>query len=233
MNRTYVRTIPRTDRRRNLFSLLDRARRRRLGLRRAGRPTVSDVVERRDLVERVLGIRRWARGGERAPHKQLLILYALGRLQRTGSSATLYTEAEPDLLRLLGDYGPSTHATTPAYPFHRLQNDGLWIVHTRDGSDAGDSRSKLRALEAVGQFTPDVEQALRDDPGLAALVAHAVLDMEFPESLHADLCQAVGLDLEALEVGAARARAATLRRRDPRFREAVLLAYEYRCAVCG
>jgi putative restriction endonuclease len=191
------------------------------------------VVDRTELVERVLAIRRWSRGGERAPHKPLLILYALGRLQRTGSSATSYREAEADLLRLLADYGPVRRSTTPAYPFHRLQNDGLWLVRTSDGSDAGDSRSRLRELDAVGRLTPDVESALRDDPGLAALVAHAVLDMEFPESLHTDLCQAVGLDLEALEVGAARARAETLRRRDPRFREAVLVAYEYRCAMCG
>jgi putative restriction endonuclease len=51
--------------------------------------------------------------------------------------------------------------------------------------------------------------------------------------LHADLCKAAGLDLEALEVSAVRARVRHLRRRDPGFRAAVLVAYEHRCAMCG
>jgi putative restriction endonuclease len=65
-------------------------------------------------------------------------------------------------------------------------------------------------------------------------VAHHLLDENFAESLHSDLCEAVNLDLEALEVEAVRTRAKELaRRRDPAFRERILVAYEYRCAMCG
>nr|WP_244301910.1 MULTISPECIES: hypothetical protein [Microbispora] len=44
-----------------------------------------------DWVERVAGIKPWKRHGERAPHKPLLLLYALGRLregQADGSTPT-------------------------------------------------------------------------------------------------------------------------------------------------
>jgi putative restriction endonuclease len=68
---------------------------------------------------------------------------------------------------------------------------------------------------------------------LTSLIARALLDENFPESVHDDICAAVGLDIEGLEIEAARARAARLRRRDPRFRQLVLVAYEYRCAMCG
>ena len=94
--------------------------------------------------------------------------------------------------------------------------------------------ASLRA-GAVGALDADFEAALRGDPGLAALVARSVLDQEFPESLHADICTMAGLDVEALEVSSARSRVGELvtRRRDPQFRERVLVAYEYRSAMCG
>jgi putative restriction endonuclease len=111
-----------------------------------------------------------------------------------------------------------------------VQSDGLWVVHAAHG-DPGSSPSKLRANGAVGCFAPDFEHALLDDPALISLIGHALLDANFPESLHQDLCAAAGLDLDALEVSAARIR--LQRRRDPVFRERVLVAYEYRCAMCG
>ena len=188
--------------------------------------------ERDEWLERIASIRRWARGGERAPHKPLLLLYALGRLQRVGRSEVRYVEAEPGLASLLRDYGPTGRTTTPAYPFHHLQTDGLWIVRS-DHGDPGSSPGRLRSSGAVGRLAPDFEEALVHDPALVPLIAHALLDANFPESLHHDLCVAAGLDLEALEVSVARTRVQQLRRRDPMFRQLVLVAYEYRCAMCG
>lgn len=190
------------------------------------------MTERDEWLKRIAKIRRWSRGGERAPHKPLLLLYALGRLQRAGGSEMSYADAEPDLAQLLRDYGPTGRTTTPAYPFHHLQTDGLWTVRAEHG-DPGSSPSRLRSSGAVGRLTPDFEQALVDDPALVTLIAHALLDANFPESLHHDLCAAAGLDLEAFEVSLARTRVQQLRRRDPAFRELVLVAYEYRCAMCG
>ena len=70
---------------------------------------------------------------------------------------------------------------------------------------------------------------LRRDPSLIADLAHDLLDAHFAESLHEDLLAAVGLDLTRLGVSAQRLK----RKRDPAFRESVLRAYSYQCAVCG
>ena len=70
-------------------------------------------------------------------------------------------------------------------------------------------------------------------------VARAILGAHFPSSLHEDIAAAAGLDLEAdtlphSAAGTAAADAAARRvARKPLFREQVMRAYEYRCAVCG
>ena len=184
-------------------------------------------------MERIAGIRQWSRNGERAPHKPLLLLYALGRLQRTGTTEVTYLEAEPALEQLLHDFGPPGRRSSPAYPFHHLQTDGLWSVIASGPAAPGSSASQLRETGATGRLVPELEAALVADPQLLVLASRALLDANFPESLHGDICALVGLDLAAVEVQVVRRRAASLRRRDPRFRELVLIAYEYRCAMCG
>ena len=118
------------------------------------------MEDRAYWLDRVASIRRWSRGGERAPHKPLLLLYALGRLQRTGQSRVSFAEAEPDVARLLSEFGPARRSTTAAYPFHHLQTDRLWVVDA-GGVDPGSSPSHLRTSGAVGQLDPTFEAALR------------------------------------------------------------------------
>jgi putative restriction endonuclease len=72
--------------------------------------------------------------------------------------------------------------------------------------------------------------ALRREPDLLGRIARLLLDLHFPPSLHAELCEAVGLGLEPAE---AEQLPTERRQRDPRMRELVLAAYEYRCAFCG
>ena len=186
-----------------------------------------------DWLGRIEGIRQWSRGGERAPHKPLLLLYSLGRLRQTGTTKVPYAEAEPSLVRLLREFGPGGRASSPAYPFHHLQTDGLWVIETADGSTPGANPGRLKSSAATGALAAGFEAALRAEPRLFALVARFLLDRNFPESLHPDICDAVGVDLETVEVDAARARAAGLRRRNTEFRNVVLMAYERRCAMCG
>lgn len=64
---------------------------------------------------------------------------------------------------------------------------------------------------------------VRTDPDLLRDLARRLLDSSFPESLHDEIAGAVGLELTGR----------TRRIRDPRFRERVLVAYGYSCAVCG
>jgi putative restriction endonuclease len=73
-------------------------------------------------------------------------------------------------------------------------------------------------------FSPEVRAALAADPSLVGQIASRILERHFPESLHQDILDAVGLPLEFGD---------GKRKRDPAFRHRVLKAYEYRCAVCG
>lgn len=184
-----------------------------------------------DWVTRATSLNQWRRHGERAPHKPLLLLYALGRLQRTGSSAVRFAEAEPDLRRLLEEFGPP-RTTSPGYPFHHLTSDGLWVVRTPAGlGSPGPNLSALRA-RAVGELEAGFARDLERDPLLFANLVLAVLDANFPTTLHEDILDAVGITLDPAGLTTA-AVPTRRRRRDPAFREQVLVAYEYRCAICG
>ncbi|SEK31201.1 putative restriction endonuclease [Nonomuraea pusilla] len=185
-----------------------------------------------DWIERVAEIRRWTRGGERAPHKPLLLLYALGRFQQHGNRPIPFSAAEAELRKLLKEYGPPRD-TSPGYPFHHLTNDGLWLVETRHGTGSpGPELGRLRDSQATGRLHPDLVRALSDEPALLGRIARYLLDANFAPSLHADLCMLAGLDLEALETtGEIRKQSAV--RRDPGFRDRVLMAYEYCCAFCS
>ncbi|MGW2566049.1 phosphorothioated DNA-binding restriction endonuclease [Streptomyces sp. NPDC001537] len=184
-----------------------------------------------DWLERAAKLRQWSRDGVPAPHKPLLLLYALGRFQADAEGELRYSEVEGDLKRLLAEYGPA-RVTTPAYPFHHLVSDGVWEVRTDHGTGSpGTGVRELRAGRATGRLVPDLRAALRGEPPMLGRMARVLLDLHFPPSLHQDLCDAVGLELEPAETEALTA--PERRQRDRRMRELVLAAYEYQCAFCG
>src|SRR3954471_7478286 len=69
----------------------------------------------------------WKQGDQRAPHKPLLVLYALGRWQ-AGQKEVSFRQVEPDLTALLREFGPPRKSGHPEQPFWRLQRDGVWTV---------------------------------------------------------------------------------------------------------
>ena len=68
----------------------------------------------------------WSRGEQRAPHKPLLVLYAIGRWVRGDQGGITFGEVDRDLTDLLKEFGPPRRSYHPEYPFWRLQNDGVW-----------------------------------------------------------------------------------------------------------
>ena len=89
-----------------------------------------------------------------------------------------------------------------------------------------------------GRLPPQIAARLQADPRLAQQLIDRLLTGYFPPTQHASLLDAVGLEgLEPVAEAKPEAlgdEAAPYRTpRDPRFREAVLRAYEYRCAFSG
>lgn len=173
----------------------------------------------------------WSRGAERAPHKPLLVLYALGQLSLGRPNSFAFRDLAGKLTELLREFGPSRTSYHPEYPFWRLQNDGVWIVDSaaelqRRTGQTDVPKRELLEKDARGRFTDEIAERLQHDPRLAAEIALLLLEGHFPSSLHQDILAAVGLDTSLTET-------VTRRRRDPQFRGRILTAYEYACAVCG
>ncbi len=181
-----------------------------------------------ELRQRVANLNMWQRGDERAPHKPLLLLMALGRASRGEEREVQYDELADRLRTLLIEFGPPRQAYHPEYPFWHLQSDGLWRVVQEDGTEipsAGGQPpvAELRRVGARGGLPIDVYDAVRADLVLLQDLARTLLADNFADTLHEDIATAVGLELEG---GVRQAR-------DPTFRNRVLVAYGYSCAVCG
>jgi len=110
-----------------------------------------------------------------------------------------------------------------------------------------DGRPKTAALRKMwGGFPEQVHDLLASDPALLAMVAEELLKGHFPQSLHLDIRDAVGIpEFQVYEAARFASRDVAREgsdmagkgwrdqtRRDPKFRHRVLRAYERRCAVC-
>jgi putative restriction endonuclease len=74
-------------------------------------------------------IRRAQRAGVYAPHKPLLILLALARVQHEEPRLVEFSAIDGRLKQLLAEFGPSSAAKSRHYPFWHLATDGngaLW-----------------------------------------------------------------------------------------------------------
>ena len=181
-------------------------------------------MTRETLHQRLDELKVWKRGDQRAPHKPLLLLLAMGRAVREEERLVSFREIEMPLTGLLRHFGPPRRAYHPEFPFRYLANDGLWEVP----EVASWSKSHLRERGVRGGLPEPLYRLLAADPVSARLAARRLLDEHFPVSMHQHILEAVGL----WGVAEQEVRASRRLRRDPNFREAVLTAYERRCAVC-
>lgn len=170
----------------------------------------------------------WQRGNERAPHKALLFLLALGSLERQEPRLRPYAEIAPALTDLLQRFGPPRKKPHPEAPFLRLEAE-VWEV---PGVDPAERRElPLRQLKWLrGGLPESVFNLLSGNRELISRVAEILLHSEFEASYHAEILHAVGLNQlvpaamrqdEGLGIGSSE------------FLDDVIRAYAYRCAVCG
>lgn len=192
----------------------------------------NDGRTERTLLEAFDSIRCFTGKHGRAPHKPLLLLLVLARLQRGDAGPIEFSEVEQKLLHLLEDFGPPG-AKHPEYPFWRLRSDRVWLVESAKGTDLAAFEnsshdvpvSRLRDERAVGRLLPEIETVLTARPSLVNEIAARLLERSFPPTLHDDILDAVGMPY--------RAETDRRRPRDADFRELILRIYERRCAMCG
>ena len=186
-------------------------------------------MNREEIIQRFETLNIWSSGGQRAPHKPLLVLYVIGRLLRDDIRLIPYTEIEEDLGRLLQQFAPRRSRQGTQFPFWRLQNDEVWEVTHADMiglTASGDAlKSDLVHYDVSGGFHEDISRKLQNNRRLASEIIQSLLDAHFPFSFHEDILQAVGIELPF--------QTATPQTRDPNFRAKILKAYEYKCAICG
>jgi putative restriction endonuclease len=212
-----------------------------------GRPVdhlMKSAIEVLDAFEK---IRRAQRAGVYAPHKPLLILLALARVQHGKPRLAEFGELDAPLMQLLEAFGPTRAAKSRHYPFWHLATDGQGAVWQLVGPRQVLQRppastptlGELRSHHVQGGFPIELDEPLRHAPGLLEAVAGRVLDAFFPTTLHADIAAMAGLDLEGPAIASEPTPitetyvTSKRRQRDPAFRDRVLRAYEYRCCVCG
>lgn len=197
--------------------------------------TISEMNA--DLLSRIENLSIWTRGDQRAPHKPLLLLWALGRIQQGQPRLATYAETAGAVDTLLLAYGSPTKTETK-YPFWYLKNDDLWVVPSSDGLPRrGQNKeplvSAMLEAETTGGLRPDDHELLANDPNLLNQVVAMLLDRHFPPSLHEELRQACDIEVAIPGQSGPSDGSERGQKRDPGFRHNVLRAYAYRCAVCG
>lgn len=182
-----------------------------------------------DVTDRFRVLNQWNRNGQRAPHKPLMLLIALGRYQN-GIKKFTYEEIERELIELLVKYGPWRPKYKPDEPFWRLgrkekifdlKNSEKCPVH-RDG---GTSPTALKKYNVTASFDAEIDHYLQSHPEANVDIAVELINTHFQPSFVEDLMSEVGLSFASgMTVPGGR--------RDPEFRKKVLSAYEDRCAIC-
>ena len=185
---------------------------------------------------------------ERAPHKPLLALWAIGQCLQGRSRLIEYDAVHRALLVLLQTFGRPRRIDKPQEPFWRMQKDHIWEV-TQADSIPQDKRGSvsptdLRRLNVLGGFPSSIYDTFRRDPNLALTIAQKLVDAHFPASMHSAVLE-MTLGEHAFHkwtlVSNAKkgirspilASAYARRFRNPKFRKQVLGKYGYKCAVCG
>ena len=153
------------------------------------------------FIDRLGKLRQFSATGRRAPHKPLLLLYALAQLKHHGRDRVKYRDAERVLTPLLQAYGPTGTRARVADPFARLEGDGIWQIKSanRDAlfDRSGNARpGALSKHDAEAGFDEPTLSLLRDRPRTIDEAARLLLDRNLPPEAHTKILEAVGLRLE-------------------------------------
>jgi putative restriction endonuclease len=185
--------------------------------------------------ELLSGLHTWKRGSSRAVHKPLLVLMMIARADAGASGRIRFADIQDELRRHLREFGPTRRSYHPEFPFWHLQHDGFWRVQDaaslplKTGGNSP-SRGTLLRADATGEVDLRLWHALSRSSALREELAQRLLEEFWPETVHGSIRSALGLP----DAGSRISGTSSMRvPRDPRFRAAVLSAYQRCCAICG
>ncbi|EKS7428449.1 TPA: HNH endonuclease [Enterobacter cancerogenus] len=186
------------------------------------------MASSKTLEQAIADITIWRKGEQRAPHKPLLLLYVLANYQQGHARLFDYgKEVRDQLHSLLERFGPQRAQYRPDMPFWRLQGDGFWELQNAERCSTSGTSKQPPAGELVehhvaGGFDEQHYSRLINSKNLINSIAQQILEAHFTESIQEELADELGFDLLQIR-----------KQRDPLFRQQVLRAYNYQCAVCG
>lgn len=198
-------------------------------------------MDREAIIQKFQTMRQSTEGKVRAPHKPLLILYAIGRLLRDQDPLRPFpfcSEIDKNLGKLLEEFGPRESKSRTHYPFWRLKNDKIWEIRdphkkcVRQTSKKDAYKSDLRKYNIIGGFRQVIAEQFLNDSELVSEIVQMLLYNNFPASIHEDILQAVGIET-SLQMFTLPRRDPKQRKRDSSFRPNILKVYECKCAVYG
>ena len=174
----------------------------------------------------------WERRGQRAPNKPLLAMWAIGRCINRQPRLVPFQLVNTEVGQLIREFGAPRPRIRPEYPFWRLRNDGVWEVTDANKmrlTQSGDPyRRDLQEPGVRGGFLESIYIALRDNTVLAEEIACSLARAHFPETRQEDVLEAAGIGPRLIWVPGSFQYS-----RNSEFREIVLKAYDFRCALCG
>lgn len=149
----------------------------------------GNEVTRDELLERIANLRVFERDLEKAPHKPLLLLWALGRFAAGAPRDYRLEEIEKAIAPLLAELSPRTRGRGAEFPFWALQSDGLWVVRPsglppRKGHSSRPARSTLLHPSVSGSLAPDVLALLDGQAGLVEELISRILFLHLPLDSH-------------------------------------------------
>lgn len=142
-----------------------------------------------------IDLKIWKRGSQKAPHKPLLLLYAIGRWSN-GKRIFSWLEVQEGVSLLIEKFGGNANPNV-SNPFVRLTKDmggRLWQIDGEVvlGPSNNPSVSSLNKNNNKARFHPDFEKALLNEDKFDVIVRQILID-HFKKSQFDDIIRACGL----------------------------------------
>lgn len=162
--------------------------------------------------------------------KPLLLLLIISKLEEpTTSNVFRFSELREELENLIRDFGGRSAASgaRPEQPFFHLGSEPFWRVVTSKTYPPGATAlvSDLMAPTSYASLSDGVFELLEKSPDARSVAMNAILDQWWPDTLHQDIRNALGLNHPEGHHGK--------RARNPQFVSEVLENFAYSCAFCG